>query len=181
MTRALNHQTTRQKLSLTICHLLFQVWQRFLQRSRQFFALIIKSAFLIGYMLRKMLNVEKLKFEFYHIHWMMIDVYNFDNANLKLNLCLTFPCATVLAKSNLDNRSSLGYVKCKSLSKRVLIIFQSCLSNTHLWSKIYTTRGVQFYHKRTWNTLLSSLVYAYTILSQDIKYDTTRLLYWLEG
>ena len=110
-----------------------------------------------------MLNVEKLKFEFYHIHWMMIDVYNFDNANLKLNLCLTFPCATVLAKSNLDNRSSLGYVKCKSLSKRVLIIFQSCLSNTHLWSKIYTTRGVQFYHKRTWNTLLSSLVYAYTI------------------
>ena len=109
-----------------------------------------------------MLNVEKLKFEFYHIHWKMIDVYNFESANLKRKLCLTFPCETILAKVNLDNRSSLGYVKHILISKRIVIIVQSCLSNTQLWSKIYATRGVQFYHKRTLNTL-SSFVYAYRI------------------
>ena len=113
-------------------------------------------------MLRKVLNEEKLKFKFYHMHWNMINGFEFECTFLKHDLYLTCLFETMWSKFNFDHIASQKYVEHWSYFRKMLNILKSFFdSSDHFGANFCTTRGAQFYCACC--ALSASNVYLYTI------------------
>lgn len=99
-------------------------------------------------MLRKLLNVEKLKFEFYHIHFKIISVFSFEHAILKHDLCITSLFETMWSKVNLVDAVPNKYFEYRSYCRKRLNNLKTycCDSSDNFWTSFCTTRDAHFYH-----------------------------------